>query len=102
MFSSGDCAYWLMVEKEELIGDDGYKYYGGEKRKILRSSQSTRNTMALWYRRENNLEDPWVSISAHPSFVVYGENAVSSHSSIPYVYDGADVFIRQSMLNTIK
>ena len=113
MFSSGDCRYWLMVEKEELIGVDGNKYYVlNEDRTILRSSESTKSTVAKWLRREGVLMDPWVSIYDHiwsqGGSILYGGGAhphtIFAVFNTWFIQNrkGADVFIRQSMFNIFR
>ena len=101
MFSSGDCTNWIIVDKVELIGTDGNKYYANEKRTILRSWDNTLTYKAVWYRRKNNKEDPWVSRWDHPRRVLYGGNSVNGHNDVIRERNGADVFIRRSKFSTI-
>jgi len=50
----------LVAEKDQVLG-----WYDNEDREILRSSISTEPYTAKWYRRENNPEDPWISLNDH-------------------------------------
>ena len=96
MFSSGDCTNWIIVDKVELIGTIGKKYYANEEKTILRSWDDTMTNNAKWYRRKNNKEDPWVSRWNHPTRVLYGGNSFKGHIKVIKERNGADVFIRRS------
>ena len=89
------------MDKVELIGTDGNKYYANKTRTILRSWDNTLTYKALWYRRRNTKEDPWVSRWDHPRRVLYGGNSVNGHNDVIRERNGADVFIRRSKFSTI-
>ena len=95
MFSVGDCSRWLIVEKDELIGADGDKFYDTKERTILRSSYSTSSHETTWRRRKNKKEDPFVSIM-DTSAKLYAGKSFTTHNLVLRECDGADVFIRKS------
>ena len=39
MFATGDLQHWMIVEKDELIGSSGTKYYSNQPIRILASSE---------------------------------------------------------------
>jgi len=60
LFTTSDCAKWLIAEKDQVLG-----WYADEAREIIRSSTSDEAYTAKWYRREDHLEDPWISLNDH-------------------------------------
>ena len=51
MFASGNLDYWLIVDKLEIIGADGDKFYTAQPITVLISSISCDSYTAVWYRR---------------------------------------------------
>ena len=79
MLATGDWTHWLIVDKDELIGSSGTKYYSNSPIRITASSEqcdpyyckyvsfhfiilSFLSIPANMYRRSGHYEDPWVSI----------------------------------------
>ena len=96
MFATGDFDVWMTMTRKEAIGG----FYAGQKRNILKSSQSCQSTQAVMYRRAANKEDPWISLKDHftaskEGLILYGENSSGGHS-LALQHDGADVYIRSS------
>jgi len=60
LFTTSDCNKWLISEKDQVLG-----FYSNEDREILRSSTSDEAYTAKWFRREDSLEDPWISLNDH-------------------------------------
>ena len=94
LFATGDERKWLIASKNEVTGS----YYAASPRLIYKSSTNPNSYRAKWYRRERNLEDPWISLTDHliaspEGNILYGENHVSGHI-IGLVPTGANVFIR--------
>ena len=54
------------------------------------------------YRRQGNVEDPWISLEDHTDAIaagtiLYGENSYGGkHATALLNHDGADVYIRSS------
>ena len=54
------------------------------------------------YRRQGNVEDPWISLEDHTDAIaagtiLYGENSYGGqHATALFNHDGADVYIRSS------
>ena len=96
MFASGDLNYWLIVDKLEIIGADGGKFYTAQPIPVIISSISCDSYTAVWYRRAGERTDPWVSIKNHGpgELMVYGGNSVAEHNDILPSAGGMDVYIR--------
>ena len=96
LFATGDENKWLIASKNEVTGS----YYSAESRLIYKSSTNANSYNAKWYRREENLEDPWISLTDHAlaineGNILYGENHIGNHASLILpVHKGANVFIR--------
>ena len=100
MFSTGDCKYWIIVEKVELIGEDGNSYYENQHKTMVRTYDSTKPVSVQWYRRGGYVEDPWVSRNHHnarPNLMLYGGAAYTHHNQL-LASKGADVYIRKSKI----
>jgi len=98
MFATGDCQKWLVAKKDAVFG-----WYSNNPRDIVESSISNKPYKARWYRRANNKEDPWISITDHSAAVhageiVYGANSFGNvhASNVVAVHNGADVYVRLS------
>merc|ERR1740139_1616842 len=97
LFSTGDKEKWLVAPKSSVMG-----WYANEDRTITRSSINPETYSVKWYRREDALEDPWISLTDHASAVsegniLYGENSfggLHAENVLPQ-HDGADVYIRK-------
>ena len=96
MFASGDLAHWLIVSKLESIGSAGDKFYTGQAIPVIISSTSCTSYTAVWYRRQGEAGDPWVSIKNHGAgeMMLYGGNSVAEHNDILTNSGGMDVYIR--------
>jgi len=97
LFSTGDCSKWLIATKQAVIGS----YYSNAARTILKSSTSSDPYTAAWYRRESQLEDPWISLTDHAEAIgqgniLYGENNYGSTHAAAVLPDhnGANVYVR--------
>ena len=99
MFSTGNCKDWLIVNKDDIIGPDGEKYYSNGLISIVTSSISGDPYSARWYRRKSTLEDPWVSVRNHTdpagNIMLHGQNNARGHAKILNSNGGASVFIRK-------
>jgi hypothetical protein len=99
LFSSGDQKTWLIVDKSEIIGDTGDKFYTREDIPIIASSVSCEPYSALWYSREGKAADPWVSVRDHRDsdgeLMVYGEASSSGHNTALQTSRGMNVYIRK-------
>jgi hypothetical protein len=100
MFSAGDCSRWLIVEKDELIGADGDKFYDTKERTILRSSDSTGSHETILNRRKDNKGDPLVNIK-DASAKLYAGKGMANNNFVLSECDGADVFIRKSRVFSV-
>ena len=100
MFSTGNCQHWLIVNKDDITGQDGNKYYGPGMISILASSISGTPYSAKWYRRKQSLVDPWVSVRHHNDpageIMLYGGNGHGGHKETLISSGGANVFIRSN------
>ena len=98
MFASGDLSHWLIVDKDEIIGKTGEKYYANAGVRVVISSISCNSYVAAWYRRSGELADPWVSIRSHGDpngqLMVYGGNSAPHHNAILSNSGGMNVYIR--------
>ena len=100
MFMSGNLEHWLIVDKSEIIGDAGDKYYSNQAIPVLISSISCDRYTSVWYRRSGSIgaTDPWVSVRNHGDgageLMVYGGNSVSEHNTILTSTGGMNVYIR--------
>jgi len=92
LFEDEDLKYWLIVNKKELLGENGEKFYSNAKIPVIASSQSCVPYAPKMYNR-NIAEDPWVSIEDHPKQIVYGEAKHVKHDGF-YGF-GFNVFIRK-------
>ena len=96
LFATGDENKWLIASKNEVTGS----YYSEESRLIYKSSINAKSYKAKWYHREENLEDPWISLIDHVSAInegkiLYAEDHTIYHTSLILpVHKGANVFIR--------
>ena len=74
LLSSGDCKHWAVIRKEDLIGEDGDKWYSNADVDIQVSSVSSTPYKAKMYRRKGHPEDPWVGIRNYGTArsIVYG------------------------------
>ena len=62
MFATGDFHHWMVVKKDELIGNYGDKFYEKQEMQIYHSSESAIPYIGEWARRENKDEDPDLKI----------------------------------------
>ena len=89
----GDGSKWLIATKDAVIGD----LYSNKDRQILKSSLNDDAHTAKWYHRDNQVVDPWVSLSDHAGgsdTMVYGEGASTGHITSVRDNNGANVYIR--------
>ncbi|CAE7328702.1 unnamed protein product [Symbiodinium sp. CCMP2592] len=61
LFATGDCQYWMIMSKDEVIGS----YYDNGLRTVLKSFNSAVPYQARMYRRLGFPEDPWITWSDH-------------------------------------
>ena len=99
MFASADLKTWLIVDKSEIIGETGDKFYSGEDIPIIASSISCEPYTAVWYRRDGVAPDPWVSVrdqgDSDGELMVYGQASSSEHNTALQTSGGMDVYIRK-------
>jgi hypothetical protein len=77
-------------------------WYGNEYRDIRNSSLNPTAYKAKWYRRKNNTEDPWISLTNHNESIdegniLYGENGyggIWASNILPH-HNRANVYIRK-------
>ena len=62
MFATGDFHHWMVVKKDELIGNYGDKFYEKQEMHIYHSSESSTPYIGELARRENKDEDPDLKI----------------------------------------
>ena len=90
---------WLIVDKSEVIGDSGDKFYSAGAITVAASSVSCEAYTAVWYRRSGVAEDPWVSVRDHRAqegeLMVYGQSSSSAHTSTLETSGGMGVYIRK-------
>ena len=88
-----------MVTKEEVIGGTGDKFYSMEGISILQSSISCDPYSAIWYRREEEQADPWISLRDHNhqqgELMVYGQASSADHVDALQTSGGMDVYVRK-------
>ena len=94
MFASVDFRFWLVVDRLDIMGEDGDLYYANQDVRILASSLSSTPYTAKWYRRSGVSEDPWVSLGDHPEGVLYGGNFYPLHQDKLVLGGGMNVFIK--------
>ena len=74
------------MNKDDIIGPDGEKYYGNQPISVVASSISGQPYSAKWYRRKNVQEDPWVSVRNHRDpageIMLYGQSNTGGHIEI--------------------
>ena len=99
----------MIADKQSVIGE----WYRNHDRTVYKSSLKSYPHSVKWYRRPNNKEDPWISLTDHHSAIeagdiVYGENdfAGTHAEAVLPACKGADVFVRkignnQVMLNLL-
>ena len=89
---------WLIVDRSEVIGDTGDKFYSAGAITVAASSVSCDAYAAVWYRRSGSKEDPWVSVRDHNSregeLMVYGQSSSSGHTTALQASGGMGVYIR--------
>jgi hypothetical protein len=100
LFMTGDRQLWLHCTADAARGS----FWSYAKRPIIHSSATPSNTpyTAGWYRRSQNLEDPWISITDHAPAttdgnMLYGENSYNgptAHSMSLWKHNGANVWVR--------
>ena len=97
LFATGDCTKWLIADKDVVTGC----WYANDERMIYKSSMNPNRHTAKWYRREGNIEDPWISLTDHHQAIgagdiVYGEDGYGgthANTVLP-ICNGANVYIR--------
>ena len=93
-----NCDHWLVVNKEDIIGESGEKFYSNKLVRIVGSSVSGESYTARWYRRKGVLEDPWVSLRDHndpAKVMLYGGKSSGGHVDTLMNNGGSNVFIRK-------
>ena len=104
LFAEDDCEKWLIATKESVVGSNFDAWYANQKRDILISSAIGEPYQALWYRRNNHVSDPWISLrdhadslnSAGAADVLYGANKKSRVSHPGNPEKGFGVYIRKT------
>ena len=97
LFSTGDKMKWLIADRDSVIGE----WYADSYRTVYRSSANRESHRVKWYRRKNNVEDPWISLTDHHKAIgtgdiVYGEASYGGkHASAVLNHNGANVYIRK-------
>ena len=92
------------MEKEELIGDDGEKFYEKQNMTISHSSESASPYKGNWGRRENKDEDPDLkiltygdtSLSTLKMYKGNSKNGTKDNQTLNSDHGGMDVYIRDS------
>ena len=89
----------MIVNKVDLIGADGNKFYANGRVHVIASSPICGPSAPKMYRRNGYLEDPWVSARDHThpgghNIMMYGEAGNGHHSNILRANEGMNVFIR--------
>ena len=97
-FTTGDCKKWLVVNKNDLIGGDGNKFYNTKQITVQKSFFKSNNYMVRIARRKKHLAEPWVIIGDGKNFL-YGGNARKDKISYVKNNHGAYVFIKDSKIN---
>ena len=99
LFASESFEYFLIVDKSQIIGEDGQKYYSPESIPIAASSLHCEPSASSWYRRDGAREDPWVSIRDHGDaageLMIYGGDGKEEHNHILNNSEGMNVYIRK-------
>ena len=99
LLASENFAYFLIVDKDEINGADGQKYYGPQSIPIVASSLNCEPYSANWYRRNGFREDPWVSIRNHGDgagqLMIYGGDNKEEHNEVLKRNGGMNVYIRK-------
>ena len=97
LFATGDGHKWLIAAKNVVTGS----FYENKPRLICKSSRKASNYKAKWYRRKENREDPWISLTDHDTAIgegniIYAENNLTREhmTTILQEHKGANVFIR--------
>ena len=89
----------MIVDKSEIIGDTGDKFYSAEAIPVITSSTSCDPYTAAWYRRDGSATDPWVSVRDHGAaegeLMVYGQASSAEHDTALQTSGGMDVWIRK-------
>ena len=93
-FETGDGEKWLIATKDAVIGG----YYTNATRPIVSASNGAKQ--ALWYRRSEKPEDPWISITDHFTAVSQGDILYGGASfgrehasAVLLSHNGANVYI---------
>ena len=116
LFASGNLKYWLVVNRAELIGVDGRKFYGWSYISITASSDNQQpyhgkslrclllleivNVLARLRNRGpghvDGLQDPHVSIRDIMQQMLYTEGSTMHGNTLLMTEGGMDVFIRKN------
>ena len=87
------------MDKSEIIGETGDKFYSGQDIPIIASSISCEPYTAVWYRRDGVAPDPWVTVRDHGNsegeLMVYGQASSSEHNTALQTSGGMNVYIRK-------
>jgi hypothetical protein len=95
MFTTGDHSRWSIMNKDAVIG-----WYSNGYRAIIKSSRNSDAHQSRMYRRNTCCtEDPWLSLGNYNDEVIYGANSYPGNYHLPYHYQGAKVYIRDSSAN---
>jgi len=88
--------YWLIMKKDDLMGEDGNRYYANHPIPIVASTLSSEPYSAKQYRRNGAREDPWISMCDHPEGIVHGEANYGGRVHRDLLRDGGgmNVYIR--------
>ena len=114
LFITGDRLKWLVASVDAVLGErdvnsGNFQGYANENREIKMSSTSSAPYQALWYNRESDMEDPWISLSDHSlaideGNIIYGEASFNraAHTKILPLHNGANVYIRKKSIYFIR
>lgn len=107
LFASGDIADWLIARPDTLRLDArgdalALPAYADALQRVEADSTTMAPSEYRWFFRDENGEDPWVSLGDHPltadstSVMLYGENGVALHTERGKERSGMNVFVRRA------
>jgi len=94
LFETEDLTMWLIVNKTELIGENGEKFYDYIRIPVIASSKSCSPYTPIELRRKGFVEDPWVSVEDHPKKNIYIEGSYD-YGGYKKSSTGFNVFVRK-------
>ena len=100
LIAQGDSENWMIVTKEQLIGDDGSAVYSANDTRRIRvlkmSGQDIENDVEIqtWNRKLNGLSHPRIYLPGKPNIPFYVARNLTSDTRNLDTNDGINVFIR--------